>query len=435
MRALWKRLQRPVAMSRQRGIALIVVIVVISVLAAVLNDFAYHSTVDLEAAANSRDRMRAEYLARSSINLGRLLIKIQQTLIDKFRAQAGDFQIAEFAPYLIKAFGGDADERAGLGSLLGISSSSMKGLGVGQGASFDLDLTAEDGKLNVNCGGGINDTPRQQVLYGVLTALFFPPTYNSLFDTSDPDGQVSTRDDVAKAIVDWADIDSQKFSVDGKSGGSEDYRYDVGKDPFKEHNHFFDTAEEVNLVRGVGDEFWGTFGEVLTVYGGCKVNASAITPEHWPLMAAIVRATVKDSDAKNPILLSDELMGQHAQMIMGLAKMTGGFSSVAQFIQMATDPAAAMQASDASKGSSGSSSSSSSTTTGIHLDPVKVDKIITVGPRRIWRLDATGKVQRTRSRGVEVHIRAIWDTQHFNQNNNSPDPNDRMGTWLFWRIE
>jgi len=424
-------------MSRQRGIALIVVIVVISVLAAVLNDFGYHSTVDLEAAANARDRMRAELLARSAINLGRLLIKVQTTLIDKFRAQAGDFQIAEFAPYLIKAFGGDADERAGLGSMLGFNSSSMKGLGVGKGASFDLDMTAEDGKLNLNCGGGLNDQPRQQILYGVLTALFFPPTYNSLFDVTDPDGQVSSRDDVAKAIVDWADIDTQKFSADGKSNGNEDYRYDVGKDPFKEHNNFFDTAEEVNLVRGIGDEFWGSFGELLTVYGGCKVNASAITPEHWPLMAAILRATIKDSEKQNPILLSDELMGQMAQQVLGLAKMSGGFTNVGQFIQMVTDPAGALASKDTS--SSGSSSnpppSSGNKPSGLQLDPVKVGKVVNIGPRRIWRLDATGHIQRTKLRSVDVHIRAVWDSQHFNQNNNSPDPNDRMGTWLFWRIE
>ena len=47
-------------------------------------------------------------------------------------------------------------------------------------------------------------------------------------------------------------------------------------------------------MRGVGDNFWGTFGELFTVYGGCKVNVGAIPPEKWPIMAAIIRYAAKD---------------------------------------------------------------------------------------------------------------------------------------------
>src|SRR6185295_9039313 len=119
-----RRLRRPVP--RQRGVALVVVTVTIAVLGAVVGEFSYNTRVDLEAAANARDQLRAEYLARSGIALSRLLIKVQQSVLDPNRKFIGDIQIAEFAPYLIKAFGGDSDERAGLGALLGIDSSSLK---------------------------------------------------------------------------------------------------------------------------------------------------------------------------------------------------------------------------------------------------------------------------------------------------------------------
>jgi hypothetical protein len=73
--------------------------------------------------------------------------------------------------------------------------------------------------------------------------------------------------------------------------------------------------------------------------------------------------------------------------------------------------------------------------TGIALDPAKVNQVVTTGPRRIWRLDAVGLVERTKERKVQVHIRAVWDTTHFNQNTTSGDINDRQGTWVYYRLD
>jgi general secretion pathway protein K len=429
--------------SRRRGVALVVVIVTAAVLAAVMTELMFNSSVDLEGAASARDMVRAEYLARSAINLGRLAIKTQ-ALIDQnlknpqaaqFAGAFANFQLADVVPMLAKLFGGESDERAGLTSMFGIEPGSLKGLGVGPNATFDLQMVTEDGKLNLNCGAGLNDQPRQAILYGMLSALFYPPRYNPIFEAPDPDGQYMTRDDVARAIIDWADIDDQRYSPDGKSGGAEDYRYDVGKDPYRAHNHRFDTVEEVNLVRGMGDELWGHFGEMLTVYGGCKINLNALKPEHWPLMAAIIRATVKDDQKQNPVLLDDALLGQVAQQLTSMSQMMGGFQNVQQFVTLVSNPAQALQTlgGTGSGSGSGSSSSSNASTPGIALDPVKVGNVATVGPRRLWRLDATGTIKRTARRKIEVHIRAVWDTMHFNQNTTGQDPNDRMGTWVYWR--
>ena len=71
--------------------------------------------------------------------------------------------------------------------------------------------------------------------------------------------------------------------------------------------------------------------------------------------------------------------------------------------------------------------------TGIPLDPAKVNNVVSVGPRRIYRLDSVGTIQRTAQKKIEVHVRAVWDTQHFNQNPAGQDPNDFQGTWVYWR--
>jgi general secretion pathway protein K len=430
MRRLWKRLQRPVQKRRQAGIALVMVSVTVAVLGAVMGEFAYNARVDLEGAANARDELRAEYLARSGINLARLLIKVQQSVLDRNRQFIGDIQIAEFAPYLIKAFGGEKDERDGLGAMLGLDTSKFKGLGVGKGATFDLDMGTEDGKLNLNCGGGLGGMQQQPAVYGVLSSLFWPPRYNRLFETPDADGQYTTRDDMAKAILDWADVDESKYDATGNSSGAEDYRYDTGRDPFRAHNHYFDTVEELNLVRGVGDEFWGSFGEMLTVYGGCKVNIAAIKPEHWPLMAAILRATVKDDQRNNSMLADDVQMAGWAQAVTAFASLPPGIKDVNQFVQLASNPVATLT------GQSGSGSTpppASGQPIGLPLDPAKVNNVITVGPRRYYRLDSTGIIQRTREKKIQVHVRAVWDAGKININSTGPDPNDRVGSWVYWR--
>ncbi len=435
-------LGRPVR--RDAGIALIIVTVAITILGAVAGDFAYSTRVDLEAASNGRDELRAEYLARSGIQLARLLIKVQQSVIDRNVQYLGDIQIGDFAPLLVGAFAGSTEERAGLGAFLGIDASQVKGLGVGKNATFDVQMRSDDGRLNINCGGGFNDVTHQQQLYGILSALMFPPRYNKLFEQSDADGQYYTRDDVTRAVIDWADVDETRFApliTNGQAGssstGSEDYRYDTGRDPYRAHNMFYDTVEEVNLVRGVGDGWWGSFGELLTAYGGCKINISAVRPENWPLVAAIIRATVKDEHKTDSALLDDVLLAQLAQQIMSLAQFTGGFSSVDQFISLISDPAAALKSLSAGTGSTNPPppSSGSSQIAGVPLDPVKVKAVLTTGPRRIYRLDSTGTIQRTANKKIDIHIRAIWDSAHFNQNTTSGDVNDRQGTWVYWRQE
>ncbi len=446
LRRLAARLRRPVR--DERGVALIMVAVVIATLSAIVAEFSYNARVDLEAAANGRDLLRAEYLARAGMNLSRLLIKVQQTVLDPNRKFLGDVQIADFASIIVRGFGGDADERAGLGSLLGINAESLKGLGAGKGATFDLLMTSDDGKLNLNCGGGLNDLPRQAALYGVLSALLWPPRYDRLFQSADADGQVSTRDDVARAVLDWADVDETRFepALNGKpasSGSSaEDYRYDASRDPYRPHNHLFDTLEEVHLVRGFGEEVYGSFGELLTVYGTCKINLGALKPESWPLVAAIIRATVKDDKRTDPLLLDEVLLAALAQRVIAQSQLLGGFQSVSDFVklvgdpnqQINTDPNGTTPATGTATTTSPSSSSSSGVT-GIQLDTTKVNQVVTMGPRRIYRIDATGSVERTRERKVQVHIRAVWDATHFNQNTTSSDPNDRQGTWIYYRLD
>src|SRR5205085_7685704 len=72
---------------QHRGIALILVLTTIAILAAVGVDFSYSSRVSLKLAENLRDETRAEYLAKSAVNLSRLLLHFQKQ-VDQLGGQA-----------------------------------------------------------------------------------------------------------------------------------------------------------------------------------------------------------------------------------------------------------------------------------------------------------------------------------------------------------
>ena len=83
----WRTAPRAPRTNRQRGVAMLIVITWLALMISIIGEFTYGTTVDAAQAANARDELRAHYLARSSVNLARLLIKIQQQYIDPIMGQ------------------------------------------------------------------------------------------------------------------------------------------------------------------------------------------------------------------------------------------------------------------------------------------------------------------------------------------------------------
>jgi general secretion pathway protein K len=64
----------------ERGVAMLMAVVAITVLTIVATEFAFNSRVDLQMATNERDEVRAYYMARSGVGMARLLLKFQKQL-------------------------------------------------------------------------------------------------------------------------------------------------------------------------------------------------------------------------------------------------------------------------------------------------------------------------------------------------------------------
>ena len=455
------RAENPVS-RKQRGVAMLIVLTWLALMISVIGEFTYGTSVDAAQAANARDELRAHYLARSSVSLSRLLIKIQQQFIDPVMGQVQkmltsamgssttngtggstgssapptlgfSLRVTDYASSLMGFFSGSKDEVAGLGSLIGIDTTNVKGLGLKSG-TFDAQITSEDGKIDINCGSGVaSDRGKQLIVYRLLMGLMYSRRFDRLFSDADATGNFALRTDVARAIIDWADGDEQMFSPEGGSN-SEDYRYDAHADPYRAHNNSYDTIEEVKMVRGVSDGFMEAFQPFLTVYASdpnCKVNLGAISNKEsgdcTPLVMAVIRAAATPDPLKppaDPTIFDDAILYPLASILCDRAS-TAGFDSLNTITSLLANPQTAVLPDDPRyrmfQG----------------MKPLAVDagalgSVAYVGTPRVYRVAATGESGR-----VKKKITAIIDTGRTLENplTLTPQSEKAAGVLQYWREE
>jgi general secretion pathway protein K len=319
-------------------------------------------------------------------------------------------RVTDYAGPLMGFFSGSKEEVASLGSLIGVNTAGVKGLGLKSGR-FDAEITSEDGKIDVNCGSGIPNTQahgRQLTIYRLLIALMYSPRFDRLFSEADSTGQFATRDNVARAIIDWADNDDQMFAPDGTAGSSEDYRYDARADRYRAHDNSYDTIEELKLVRGVSDGFMEAFQPYLTVYSSdpeCRVNLGAITNKTGgdctPLLMGVIRAAAQPDPTKppsDPAVLDDSRLYPLASVLCDRAS-AAGFDSLNTITNLMQNPQTAVMPDDPRY-------KVLQAMHGITLNPGDLGKVAMVSSPRVYRIVAVGEAGR-----VKRKITAIVDSK------------------------
>lgn len=281
---------KPGSRKHRRGVALILVLGAIAVLTVLLTEFQDEASAETAAAINERDALKAEYMARSAINLSRLLIAAEPTVgraLSLFFMGQKPPQVPlwEFSDQILGAFNGPEGAQ-GFAALTSTDFSTGENLGM-EGGTFEVMIVDEDAKLNANLAAR-GDAISQNRLGLQLLALMAGDQYNPLFEERDRDGQHSDRQAICSAIVDWADPDENLYPCDPYSATPigvmpEDASYQLLKTPYHRKNAAYDSLDELRLVRGVGDDFFATFIDpepenpqkrVMTVWGQGAVNVN-----------------------------------------------------------------------------------------------------------------------------------------------------------------
>ncbi len=289
---------------REEGIALILVLTVLALMAVFVADMQENTSVAFQVATAERDRLKAEYIAKSGMNLTRLLIAREpqiRTLLGPIysgfmsgkappQLNVWQFANAVFAPF------NNMESAKAEGSNIGIDFSQMEGL-KDMGGSFDVVAFPENGKINVNNAlfrDGVDAKQSMAMQLFALTGGMESPQspYDPMFEQRDADDQFSSRIDIISAMTDWWDLDQTRSVYDSTNmsvteAGGEDDIYSRFKHPYKVKNAPYDSLEELRLIRGVGDDFWATFVEPdpddprkrqLTVYASGAVNINEAPP-------------------------------------------------------------------------------------------------------------------------------------------------------------
>jgi general secretion pathway protein K len=333
---------------QHRGVALILVLTTIAILTAIGVDFSYSSRVSLKLAENLRDETRAEYLARSAVNVSRLLLHFQKQ-VDQLGGQLGaalgglaggprppprpgtgaaapapnnlGIRLWQVVPIESNAFSallsgriegleGIRTDAAGIAARPGERAAVTHAFG-GFDGSFRAKIVDENSRINVQ---RLDDLGARAVsTLTQLRAMMADPKYDFIFDEEDANRDRVRRDDVLLAMKDWIDIDETGTAFDPSNPqrpfvngfGDENSAYSRYEPRYKAKNGRFDSLEELYMVRGVNDRFMAAFGDRLTIWPDINTNLNINTDDPQQMLTNILIAAANPNDPslRDPRLL------------------------------------------------------------------------------------------------------------------------------------
>jgi len=271
----------------EKGMVLLLVLVIVALLAALLTEFAFSTLVDLRLTETFRDNTRAYYYAKSGITAGRMLLKLDQPSYD-----APDEMWAQPFP----------------------------NIPVGDGV-VSLAIEDQGGKLDINNLWNPNGKNPVSTLVSRAYNLFV------LLKLPEPENRVA-------AILDWLDeddVETEKIvlspGVELPAQGGESSYYQRLDVPYPCGNGRLDSLEVLGMIRGFTPEMLKIVTPYLTVHGniGDLINVNTASKEM--LAAVFVFGSVDLSEAETAA--ETVLKVRETDPIKDLAKLDLGVVSKA----------------------------------------------------------------------------------------------------------
>jgi general secretion pathway protein K len=217
--------------NNQRGIALLTVLWVLTILMVIVFSFSYMARTETLSTLSFKEGMEKRFLAEAGIQRGILELFYRKENLNKVLTEDQAVWIVDGRPYSGQ---------------------------IGDG-NFNVRILDESGKLDIN-------TAPELLLRNLLGVLGIEGT---------------TLDTIVDSILDWKDKDD----LHRLNGAESDYYLSL-PNPYKAKNSDFETLEELLLVKGVtreilyGDRKKKGLIDFLTVFGKTnKININAASKE------------------------------------------------------------------------------------------------------------------------------------------------------------
>jgi general secretion pathway protein K len=226
------------ARKKERGVAILAVLVGIALMTLIVVDFAMTSGLGFVSAANQANEMRAGYLARSGVNIG--LALLAQAV--RNNTQTNSPQVDTLNDAWAVAFPPMAVE----------------------GGNVSLSIVDEARKLPINAM--VNQTGSANVQPGALNAAAIAKVQR-LFTILD------VNPDLVQGIIEWI----TPSGANGMGGGGEFY---AGlRPPYQPRYGPMPTIGDLQMVQGFNEEIFNRVSPFLTVMTESAVNINTAPPQ------------------------------------------------------------------------------------------------------------------------------------------------------------
>lgn len=312
------------------GVALLMVVLVVTLLSAVIVDFSFQTRLDSRIAANVRDTALAAAIGRSGYESALSLLMDDAAAAGSAEGPLEDTTGNRAVSELVQQARDQAKapEEGGFGGAGGIDTlqdpwarMDLLQLPLKPNESLRVEVDDLAGKVNLNAiilrgASGVEKLNRP--VFDELKILI-DQALQSL--GREQGGQIDDLDgeDIAYAVADWVDSDETRLS----DGSFEDQYYNSLEDAYSSKNGPFDSVAELQLVEGIDDELYAALRDSVTVYpfeGGGAINVNT-APER------VLRSiAMRENDAAGtPEPLSEESVGrilEAREQAIGIADLT-----------------------------------------------------------------------------------------------------------------
>lgn len=243
----------------ERGMVLLLVLVVIALLSALLSEFAFSTLVDLRLTETFRDTTRAEYLARGGITAGQMILQTDTNSYDaRVPEELWSVGIQEYP--------------------------------LAEG-SISISIDDLDGRLQLNRLVDQAGNPDSR--------------YRDRFIRLCGELALESPETLADALIDWLDPDHLR-----SPSGAEDNDYLTENPAYEATDGPLVSFDELRLVRGFNNETVELLRPHVSVFGHGKLNINTASPEllrSWDAETAPAVDTLLDRRSAGPFKKLDEL--------------------------------------------------------------------------------------------------------------------------------